>query len=376
MNILINFSTLKNGGGQNVAMNFLHAICEISLDNVNLYYCVAENSVIHNYLKKHHQTNYYTVPSNPIQRILFEIFFSIKVCAKFNIDIVYSYFGSGFFPRKIPQVSGSADSNLFFPEVDFWTHYRGFAKLKKKLVDLHRTWGLKRATAVIFENEALENRSHNLYNLTKTTTIKSSINFDFENKPFELPKAIKPPTPNGLFLCGWQLNKNIMSIPDIALELKKQSQEFHFLLSAPLDYSTVHKQFEAKTRHNNVQDMITIIGQVTKDKLASLYSQIDFVFLLSKLESFSNNIIESWYFQKPLIVADEIWAKAICKDAAIYVDRDSPTEVANVLTEHIRDQNKIQAVVEQGTQLLDSYPKIEERIQQEIEFVKNVFNNY
>lgn len=375
MNILINFSTLKSGGGQNVAMNFLHAIENMNIKDVSLYYFVAEGFSLHNYFKQKKYINFYAVPTHPIKRIIFEIFQSKKILMAQKIDIIYSYFGIGFFTKDIPQVSGSADSNLYFPEVDFWNHYHGMSRLKRKLIDMYRVWGLKRATAVVFENKALEKRSYKLYGLKKTVTIKPSINFDFESQEYSLLVTIKPGTPLGLFLCGWQYNKNIMLIPDIALELKKANQDFHFLLTAPLDNSQIHQEFIELVRKNRVEDMITVTGQIKKEELASLYSQIDYVFLLSKLESFSNNIIESWYFEKPLIVADELWSREICQDAAIYVNRDSALEIANTLISYIGDSDLLKDILSNSQKVLDEYPSIEERIEKEMEFVKNVYKN-
>lgn len=375
MRLLINFSTLKSGGGQNVAMNFLHGLQGTKVKDVEFYFFVAKGSAVHYFLKKQRVFKYYIVPSNPIQRMLFEIFYSKKILIKKNIDIIYSYFGIGIYTKKIPQISGSADSNLYFPEINFWSHYHGVDRFKKNLIDMYRIWGLKRATAIVFENKALERRSHEIYHLKKTITIKPSINFDFESQEYLLPENIETNTPIGLFLCGWQYNKNIMMIPDILFQLKKANKKFHILLTAPSDNSQLYQEFTNLVYKNNVEDMITVTGQIKKEELSSLYSQVDYVFLLSKLESFSNNIIESWYFNKPLVVADELWSRGICKDAAIYVNRDSASEIANVLIDYIDNPNLLKNILSKRKKVLDEYPSIEERIENEMEFIKNVYKN-
>ncbi len=60
MNIMINFSTLKKGGGQNVAMNFLYEIFNIDLEDT-LYFFVANGSDPHIYLEQNGLNNYYVV---------------------------------------------------------------------------------------------------------------------------------------------------------------------------------------------------------------------------------------------------------------------------------------------------------------------------
>ena len=77
-----------------------------------------------------------------------------------QIDIIYSLFGIGLYPKYCKQISGSADSNIFFPEINFWSHYSGIERLKKKkLIDNYRIWALNRASAVVFENKSILDRS-------------------------------------------------------------------------------------------------------------------------------------------------------------------------------------------------------------------------
>lgn len=375
MNVLINFSTLKCGGGQNVSMNFLYSFEKMELADINLLFFVAEGSEPHLYLEKIHYPNYFIVPRNPLTRILFEIFLSYKCLKECNIDIIYSYFGTGFFTKKIPQVSGSADSNLYFPEIDFWSDYKGIERLKKWIIDLYRIWGVKRSNAVVFENEALEARAKILFKLKNTTLIKPSINFEFEHKHFRLPSDIPEGVPKGLYLCGWHPNKNYIIIPELASELKQIGVPFHFIITAPPDNSLRHKQFVELISKFNVHEMVSIVGQVRKDQLQSLYEQIDYVFLLSKLESFSNNIIESWFFNKPLIVTDAAWSKSICGEAALYVNRDSIGDIVDKILLTKSDAELRQRIISNGSIKLKEYPTIEERINQELEFLRNVYKN-
>ena len=376
MKVLINFSTLKAGGGQNVAMNFLLSYKNCHLKNVDFYFFVAKGSAPHTYLESKGENNFYVVPNNPILRIVFEIFLSKSILKKQAIDIIYSYFGVGVFTKKIPQVTGSADSNLYFPEINFWSGYSGVALIKRRLVDWYRIWGVKYCTAVIFENKILEKRGKELHGLEVTSFIKPSINFNLTALTYTLPIELNESIPKGLFLCGWQLNKNIMLIPELAYELKRRNIPFHFLLTAPEDNSHQHREFKFLVHKYNVEDMITILGQVKKDELSSLYNQIDFVFLLSKLESFSNNIIEAWYFKKILFVSNELWAQSICEDAAVYVDRASVLDIVNNIEQLIKNKDYKNRLINKGVKILQNYPSIETRIKNEVGYLDYVYKNY
>ena len=374
LNVLINFSSLKKGGGQNVAMNFLYEISNIKLSSLNIFYFVANNSEPHKFLNNISYEHLHVVPNNPIKRILFEIFFSKKILEINNIDIIYSYFGFGLFPKIIPQVSGSADSNLYFPEIDFWSHYSGIDRIKKKIIDSYRIYGLKRANAVVFENPIMEEKAKELFDLKNTIYIKPSIQLLSLDNDYEIPEIPETKIKKGLFLCGWQLNKNVMKIPQIAYQLKKLKFNFTFILTAPKDNSKEHKEFKKLVARYNVNRNIVLLGPISKQSLSSLYQKIDYVFLLSKLESFSNNIIESWYFKKPLIVSNEPWSKAICNNAASYVNRSSPIEIAKKII-FLENNPKIKkSIIQNGNSMMDNFPSINKRIKHEIDFLKDVYN--
>jgi len=372
MNILINFSTLKSGGGQNIAMNFLYAYNNLTFTNINIFYFVAKNSEPHKFLQKIDANNYYVLPKNPIKRIFFEKFLSYKILNKLKIDIIYTYFGYGFFPKRYLQVSGVAVSNIFFPEIDFWAEYNKVNKIKKYLIDQYRIYGIKNAHALVFENESMLQRAKKLYNLNRVVFIKQSVNFNFQTDKlnFRLKKSIY----KGLFLCGWQYNKNILIIPELAYLLKTKNINFVFVITASADNNNeIYKKFKFLVNKYNVEDMIDLIGTVKKSELADLYNKIDYVFLLSRLESFSNNIIEAWYFEKPLIVSNLEWARSICKESALYVERDDARNIVSGIEKLINNKSLVKKLISNGSLELKYYPSIEEKITQEISYIKEVY---
>ena len=67
--------------------------------------------------------------------------------------------------------------------------------------------------------------------------------------------------------------------------------------------------------------------------------------------------------------------RAVFGDAAIYVDRDRPDNIAGEIEHYERDPELKQAVVANGHQALAEYPSIDSRVRQEIEFLRNVYES-
>ena len=372
MRLLLNFSALKKGGGQNVALNFLNTFLSKNYDFEVFFVCAEGTQIETLLLKSQMRDRVLSLSQNPLKRIWEEMTIASRFCIKNRIDIIYSYFGFGLYPKSIPQVMGSADSNLFFPDINFWSQYKGLKLLAKKIIDKYRVYGLKRCDGIILETELLEKRCNELYHVKAITrTIKPSINVSFDKEELNVLEA--KTCPRALLLCGWQLNKNIMLIPEIAMMIKEAGIPFQFVITAQIDGSQIQRDFDVKVKKLKVDDYVKVIGVIDKKYLASLYEQIDFVLLLSKLESFSNNIIEAWTYKRVLVVADEPWARNICKEGAYYVNRDNAIEIGSSLINLSGDKKKYDYILNCGNKILNTYPTIEERTKQEIDFIKLIY---
>lgn len=374
MKILLNLATLKKGGGQNVGLNMVKCLISEKYDLSKFSFAVAKGSPIESELKNNGVKEVISVPKNPLKRMIFELIKGSKIIKKYQIDVVYTLFGIGLYPKRCKQISGSADSNIFFPEIDFWEGYTGLARLKKIIVDKYRVNALNRAHAVVFENEAMLARSKELFQLSNTLYSKPSINPDFSYDVLEFP-SISSDTKIGLFLCGWQKNKNYMLIPELLNEFRNKGLKFHVVITASKSEKKSYTEFIDKAQNLGVEDMVTVLGPVKKTELRALYQNVDYVFLLSKLESFSNNIIESWFFQKLLVISNKEWSNAICKDGALYVNRDEPLDIVEKIFALEEDSTKKATIIAKGDKILKTYPSMKEKVDLELNYISLLYES-
>lgn len=374
MHLLINFATLKKGGGQNVGLNFIMGLDISKYSDVKFYFAVAKDSQIEKVLIERGFSNIISLSQSAGKRMIEELTIESRYIKDNKIDIVYSYFGYAFFKGNIPQVCGVADSNLFFPEIDFWEGYTGIVKVKKDLIDNYRIWGYKRAAGLVFENAAMEHRAKRIFGKNcNTVFIKPSFIFDSNDDNAIVVINKNEGTKYGLFLCSWQRNKGILRIPGIINEAKKKGFSLEICISTSIDATDdVCIEFLKEVEKYDAANYIHYLGTIKKDQMKDLYSKIDYIFLLSRLESFSNNIIEAWYYRKPLIIADEEWAHGICNDAALYVDRNRPDKIIDAILQASFD-GTLDLIVGEGEKEFNTYPTIEEKVEEEINYVKRIY---
>lgn len=166
-----------------------------------------------------------------------------------------------------------------------------------------------------------------------------------------------------------------MIIPELLSSFKRKGIHFRIIFTAELDTSKECLSFLKKISDLNLKNEINIVGSIKKEYISELYSKVDFVFLLSQLESFSNNILEAWYFNKVLVVADELWSRSICKNAALYVARNNPEEIVKSIGFLLENKVLYGILVKNGLEQLSTYPNIDERTELEIDYIKKIYES-
>ena len=126
MKILINLIPIKKGGGQQVALNFIENIVFIKGFNKTTFLCTKNTSVEKLLIKK--ELDYIAINNSMFSRLIFNLFNLGKIIAKKKINIIYTLFGPTLTSNKTFNIVGSAYSNIYFPEIDFWQSTKGWKK--------------------------------------------------------------------------------------------------------------------------------------------------------------------------------------------------------------------------------------------------------
>jgi glycosyltransferase involved in cell wall biosynthesis len=373
MNVLLNFFPVRAGGGQQVASSFLKIIGQEDF-NHKWFLFVGENSELHvlaNQYLPHCQI--FAYPYSYRARIT-----AIKRLRRFvkdnNIDIIYNYAPILKIP-KVPQVVRSVYSNLYFPEIPFWGSYPRHIQWKKRVIDYFRLkWTLK-AHGLVFENRSMQERAHHLfsYSLDNTVYIEPSVSiFDETSINLDYQYLREIPDFKVLYLSSWHLNKNLTILPSVAYLLKKVKVKIKFVLSLNFDSAEI-KPLVDQIELFGVGDYFTFVGKVKAIHVHQVVKSCDAMILLSKLECFSSNVIEAFYFKKPLIISNEPWARAVCESAAVYVNRDDAQDIFNNIIGLLNDKEATDTLTQKGIEVLKHFNNPREKVVKQVKFLEYIY---
>lgn len=370
---IINLTRIgTNGGGSQTACSFLHELSEQR--NPGDYCVVAFNNTPASKVAQERGFCPVLVERNLRERAYWDL-----ACRKVFArgQLCFTFHGVPWLASKgyLVNVSGAADSNLYYPDVRFWKHCSISVQAVKYLKDRGRMFGYSRADYWIFETHTLAGRAVALggYPEERVAVVKMSASAFVSRARIDptVRDRFKEQIGSGfacLFMAGANPNKRIGSIaPAIAAIGSRRLTNGPVKAVTTLDprsgyYHTLQQEF----RRCGVDGAWVNLGPVAHDQISSLVDACDVVCLFSVLESFSSNFTEAWAMRKPLLVTDADWAKSACGNAAMYV---SPTDSLQVADAIVRLMSP--AVQAELLQHYDShfrtYPTAQQRCKQYLE---------
>lgn len=370
MNIILNFVPLKSGGGVQVGLDFIAQLKQH--DDKHKWYLVATEGTP---FEQCEETDRFRmlqlVKRDVISRTWFEHVGCRPIVGKARAAIIYTQFGPQWPGASVAQVAGCAYSNLLYPDLNFWAGLPLIARLKKAFIDKSRLRRIKSADAVIFENKTLADRAIYVIGLNPSRVfhvrpaVSSLIALDTPHCPTadrtkEIPRGFRI-----LLLSTYNINKRMEMIPPVASILREKYglSNVIFVLTLPPELKAT-RMIISEAKRSGVAGNVFNLGPVPPEGCSELYRACNATVLPSRLESFSNNIAESWFHRLPMFISDLDWAHSACGDGAIYFRHGDPESLAEQIASSLSRPSQLEDVAKRGLAMLQTYPNGRERFEQ------------
>jgi glycosyltransferase involved in cell wall biosynthesis len=114
-----------------------------------------------------------------------------------------------------------------------------------------------------------------------------------------------------------------------------------------------HLRLEAKSL--GVDERVHFAGYVSKERLATLYSEAEIYVHPSRYEGFGFPLIEAMYYDTPVISSDVASLPEVGGDAAVYFDPNSPTELSRQIRKVYQSEQRRQEMIRKGKENINRF---------------------
>jgi len=375
-NIAINLVPISKGGGLQNALSFILWLKKQPPISFTPIILCQSNSIIEETVKNSN-IKYIAIRNTFKSRLIFEFFLARKIMKQQKVKLVFTLFGPPPFstPANVTKISGFAYSNLLQPEVDFWGFLPPHKKLLKNLIDFFRFHQSANSDVIILETDYLKRRAFETkFAMKEIHVVKMapgqavldsiSVNTEATSNVEFIDIA---------YISGAHPNKRIHLLVNIFAALNKDNNsnlKFRLVTTLPekSDYLlNIQQEFNrlgANEYHKN-------IGSIEPAKVGDVLMTVDGIINIALLESFSNNWVEAWAAQLPLITTDADWARHSCESAAIYIDPNNADDAAEKIFSLYKSGAHKKDIVAEGTRMLNSLPTPQEKYLKFIQIINN-----
>jgi glycosyltransferase involved in cell wall biosynthesis len=366
MNILINCSILKKGGGLQVAHSIIYELREYPQ---NQYIVVLSPQVEEIINKKDFGDNFTFILYSVTYSWSGKNSFLDKIVEEYKIEKVFTVFGPTYWKSQAPHVAGYAIPHYVYKESPFFSQISLKEKIILKIKEIIHIHSLRQSQILVTENGDVTERLKSKIPNRKIYTITNYYNQVFDNKDL-WDKSIRLPKFGGVSLLTVTSNhthKNLQIIPKVVLCLLKKHPNFKFRFVLTI----TEKQLEQKL-DNDIKEHILFIGKVFINQCPCLYEQSDYMFLPTLLECFSASYAEAMKMQKPILTSDLGFAKGLCGNAALYFNPLSAEDIANKIVMLSENKDLQKQLIDNGLSQLEKYDNYKERTKKYLEIIENM----
>ncbi len=354
MNLLINMSNLRFGGGISVAKNLMaNAIPLRKLDNFVLicpqgcgYESLSAQNVeiiyvpdsFHSSPLVKHQYNHYKFPALVKEK---------------KIDKIVSLGNVAFPAEGVPQLLLIQNAWLLYPESVAWKKIDWKSWIVNKLMVKYIAHHLKYASNYALQTYEMHqrfikqfkvgrNKVHIIANSFSGSPGSNTTLADYNKPPFQL-----------LVLSKYYAYKNFEILIPVAKILREKNANIEIYLTIDKEESPAAAKFLERVAKEGVDSVIRTIGHVAMDDVGAAIRRYHGMLLPTLLESFSGTYVEAIAYGRPIFTSNMDFAKNICHGAAFYFNPLDAKDIADTLIAAFENPSLISTKIETGKAILD-----------------------
>lgn len=365
MNVLIDCTNLKVGGGIQVATSFLNDLNKLDTEDDNIiqelkFYIVLSPQMEEQFNKTTFSSRFVFIELNKgiAKTKIRTSAFLKRIESKCNIDKVFCVFGPSYYKSKVPKVVGYAIPHYIYEDSPFFNYSGRKGTLGWYIRKAIRIYSFKQnSNELIFETEDAQKVfcSKYKYDINKTHVVSNTLNSIFSNSELWIDGEFDFKASHS-FLCltANYKHKNLDIIPEVidALIEDHYLTDFKFVLSLSKEELGFDDKYDK---------YIEYLGRIPLEKLPSLYKSITILFMPTLLEVFSTTYLEAMHMGVPIVASDMSFARDICSDSALYFEPVNAKDAATKLKLLSEDSNKRERLTRLGKINLKRFGTSKER---------------
>lgn len=370
-NILINLSTNVVGGAVKNGACFIREISKENLED-NFFFLISPD--IFRVLKSWgiELNSFLIISSSPAKSYKSRRYLKYLE-RKLKIDLVYTMAGPAYVKFSSKHIMGISNPYITHAPLRDILRNRSFLNILVLFFRMiyERYWS-RFADIYVFQTESSRDGFKKKFSTSKSLYVIENaldeLNFDSNEQNLYAQES------NNIFCpAGPYPHKMLESIPSLCHELKKSIKNVNFYLSID-QYSKTAIRVKKNIHKFQVEENIHFFGSYNYSDLEKVYSNFNYVYVPSIIETYSANYLEAFFFKKPLIVSDRKFSRDICKDAALFIDPLNPRVSASIIAELINSDTMKDSLIKKGKEILkktvtqrERFIKIQRLIKKHIE---------
>ncbi|WP_160111784.1 MULTISPECIES: glycosyltransferase family 4 protein [Paraburkholderia] len=356
--ILFDFSGIRTGGGVQLALNFLDSVPAREWPGARLFFLLPDSGELAHYPLKVPTSHQLRCPSQVLRRAWFERTVLQSFIRRNGITVIKTLFGAGL-PHgpEVKSVVGVAYPIICYPESPYWRYLPWRAAVRQRIKNAARRRRLLAADRIIVETSVMQRRvaAHCGLEMTKVEVLPPAPSDYVRGSPRERADRERV---TFLFLSGASPHKNLWRLPAVANRLIDAgvAGRFRFLISC--ESASLASELDG---HPMAAAHFDFRGAVASRDIQNVYDEADVLVNLSDLESYSNNYMEAWKANVPLLVSDRDFAREICGDSAFYCEPHDVAQIAARMLAFVQGEVELERLVANGKKRLQALASQEVR---------------